>query len=474
MPAKRILFITREIVPFYYGGIGTQFKAVAKFFKRQGHEVTFLTRKPSDFDEGVYQHNYGDISLFFVDAPEPEKFVSFSVTGGLVSTYNMAYALAVSKKFDEIHNEIHPDIVIVAEYGAEGLFLLLKSKAGDYRHTRFVLTINGMFFDVITTYESGMDMRIPSVLDDPQNRATCAMEDLCILLANEITTPSVSAWSEIQARIGINKDACHIPNFLDIDLFDKHDVDKATSGSDRLILFVGRLDRHKGADILLQAYLNIIAKQAVDDVEIVFIGRDSFWKEHECTFLEHWDNKIPDSCRAKITFLGQVDHQNVVSYFKKATVCVFPSRWEVFGIVCLEAMYYGCPVLVSKGTGLEDVIGPEFTDYTFDSSDGGGSLEEKLITSIKDASHKNGLGSVLRQRAEELISMSESRLLQLIAMDSDRKNIAAELPLLKLYENGFRIFDALNEIICHLGSDFLKLKDHFGLDDSKLRKILLR
>jgi hypothetical protein len=145
MPAKRILFITREIVPFYYGGIGTQFKAVAKFLKRQGHEAAFLTRKPSDFDEVVYQQNYGDMALFFVDAPAPDNFVSFSVTGGLVLTYNMAYALAVSKKFDEICNTIHSDIVIVAEYGAEGLFLLLKSKAGDYRNTRFILTIGSPF-----------------------------------------------------------------------------------------------------------------------------------------------------------------------------------------------------------------------------------------------------------------------------------------------------------------------------------------
>ncbi|MDM8554100.1 glycosyltransferase family 4 protein [Desulfococcaceae bacterium HSG7] len=470
MKKKQILFITREIVPFYYGGIGTQFKAVAKFLKRQGHEVAFLTRKPSDFDEVVYQQNYGDMALFFVDAPEMENFVSFSVTGGLVSTYNMAYALAVSRKFDEICNANYPDIVIVAEYGAEGLFLLLKSKTGDYLNTRFILTINGMLFNVISTYESGVDASVPSELNDPQNRAICAMEDLCVLLADEIATPSVSAWSTIQERIGINKHAHYIPNFLDTDLFDKYSVVKQTSRSDRLILFVGRLDRLKGADVLLQAFIHIIVKQ---DVEIVFIGRDSFWKEYECTFLEYWDNKIPISCRAKIKFIGQIDHRDVVSYFKKATVCVFPSRCEVFGIGCLEAMYYGCPVLVSKGTGLEEVIGSDFADYTFNSSDGSSSLEDKLIAFLKDASHHESLGVILHQRAEELIRMSETRLLQLIAMDSNSKNAATELPLPKLFENGLRIFEALNEIILHIGSDFMKLTDNYDLDDLKLREILL-
>lgn len=458
MPKKRIIFVTREIVPFYYGGIGTQFKAVAKFLKSNGHEIYFLTQRHKKFDEKIYNQHYGDIPLFFVNIPEPTSYVSFSPTGGLVSTFSLAYALAVSKKFDDIYKTVSPDIVICADFGGEGLFLFLKSYAGDYEKTRFILTINGMLFDVLSAYESGMNSRLPSELNDPQNRITCAMESLCILLAYEIVSPTAVYWDEIQTRLKINKEAYIIPNFVDSDLFNLKKDDESNVRENQFIIFIGRLDRLKGADILLNAYLDILENESNIKHQLIFIGRDSFWKEHESTFLEYWQKRIPDKCASNISFLGQVDHDQIITYLRQATVCVFPSRWEVFGIVCLEAMFYGCPVLVSQGTGLEELLGPSFSKYTFDVTEGKIALKQKLISILENSSELCKVGAGLRKRAGDLINMSKSHFLEIIKTDVKRESFKSNNQVMQLYDNTFELLSAMSDISYFIGTDYQKLK----------------
>jgi glycosyltransferase involved in cell wall biosynthesis len=459
MKKKCIIFITREIVPFYYGGIGTQFKAAAKFLKTKGHEVYFLTQRHKTFNEKIYHQHYGDIPLFFVDILDPSAYGSLSPAGGLVSTFSLAYAIAVSKEFDYIYDLVSPDIAICADFGGEGLFLFLKSDAGGYEKTRFILLIEGGLFDVLSTYESGMNSQTPSELNDPQNRITCAMENICILLASEIITPTSSYWKQLQIRMQTDKKPHVIPNFVDTDLFNPQNVDEATEKFRPLILFIGRLDRHKGADILLKAYLEMIKNWSGDKPELIFIGRDSFWKEHETTFLEYWKKRIPRSYSQNISFLGQVSHDQIVTYLKKATVCVFPSRWEVFGIVCLEAMYYGCPVLVSQGTGLEEVIGPSFSEYAFDVREEEVVLKKKLTTVLENPSELDKIRAGLRKRAEELINLSKSRFLKFIEKDVGKKVHNSKPKRMQAFENIFQLLSAINDVTYYLGIDYQELKD---------------
>ncbi len=458
MSKKRIIFVTREIVPFYYGGIGTQFKAVAKFLKSNGHEIYFLTQKHKTFDEKIFKQHYGDIPLFFVSVPEQSSYVSFSPTGGLVSTFSLAYALAVSKKFDNIYNTVLPDIVFCADFGGEGLFLFLKSHAGGYEKTRFILTINGMLFDILSAYESGVNSQLPSELNDPQNRITCAMEDLCVLLACEIISPTTIYWYEIRNRVKLNKEANIIPNFVDSDLFNLEKSGKSNVRESQFILFIGRLDRLKGADILLNAYLDILQNESNFKHKLIFIGRDSFWKEHKSTFLEYWQKRIPSSYAGNILFFGQVNHDQIVNYLKKATICVFPSRLEVFGIVCLEAMFYGCPVLVSQGTGLEEVLGPSFSKYTFDVKRGGIALKQKLMSILEKSSELSKVGAGFRKRAGELINMSKSSFLELVEAGVNREAYNSNPQLMPLYDNAFQLMSAMNDVAYYIGTDFRKLK----------------
>jgi len=437
MTGKRILIITEELVPFHYGGIGTQFKSLTALLKRYGHHVSLLARRPDNYNETLYRVHYGGTPLFFVDAPP--------VRSGMPTHF--AYAAEVARRFDETYPEIRPDLVIFADFNAEGLFLLLRSVTGAYGNTEFLLTINGMNSEIISVSE-GAGLEISGVMDLPDVRSLLAMEDLCVHLTPMIVSPSVYAWEEVRRRLGIRKTARIIPNLVDLAQFHLEELEKCgehreplfhketpscdgSPGEDErreeprepLILFVGRLDRIKGADLLLKAYFEIADRMHPSAPKVIFIGRDCYWNEYGSTFLEYWKNRIPGKYADAISFLGQISHNSIRDYLNKATVCVFPSRLEIFGIVCLEAMAMGCPVVVSQGTGLAEVLGPELAEFAVSVTEDVRPLVGKVMALLHGDAQASA--EILQRRAREVVRQAEAEWRDLL-QDMDRKEGAEE------------------------------------------------
>lgn len=405
---KRILIVTRELVPFRYGGIGTQFKSLAAFLIRRGHHVAFLSQRPEYFNETLYRDHYGDTSLHFVDVPP----------GRTGPPQPLVYAAEVARRFDEIYPVVRPDLVILAEFNAEGLFLLMRAAAGAYGETQFLLTINGMNREIIAAHEGDRPTSSPSLMDLPETQSLLAMEDLCVQLAPTIVSPSLCVWEEIGRRLGIARPARIIPNLVDPVLFRPDEEKNRDLAGEPLILFVGKLDRIKGADLLLRAFFEIVREYPDAIPRLVFIGKDCWWDEYGSTFLGYWQGKIPERYAGSVSFLGQVSHDAIRDHLSKATVAVFPSRWEAFGIVCLEALSMGCPVVVSRGTGLEEVLGPELSEFAVPVTGDIEPLARKILSLLKsgrdesrvlgDGSQGPDLSKRLRNRAWEVVRQAEA------------------------------------------------------------------
>ena len=259
--SRRILFITSEIVPFHYGGIGTLFKAVAKTLRRRGYEVALLGQRPNGFDEEVFRWHYGDIPHFFFHA-------GISGRGGASL---LAGAREVWRTFREIQPLFQPDVVVGADFGGECLLLFLDARSGQYPKTTFVLTINGITSDLNAVFEGGEQAFWERWLWDSGLRLAEAMERLTVSLANRIVAPTAWVWSQVRDRTGIEREVRIIPNLSDADLFDT--LPDSVSLRDPVILFVGRLDRMKGADILLEAYLRLAERKPI------FLPRLRFCRE---------------------------------------------------------------------------------------------------------------------------------------------------------------------------------------------------
>lgn len=468
----KILFITREIVPFYYGGIGTLFKALAGMLNAKGHKISFLSQAHEDFDQEIFRQEYGPAEIHFVDSPGPDKFPLSCPDVGNVSSFQFTYNLAVAEKFDRIVSESPPDIVISADFGAEGLFVMAKARLGHYPGIRFILHISGSLYHLMTVYESGCVPPMPSKLEDPQNRLIWAMEDGCIPLAPEIIVPTLWTWKETRSRIKIETNLHVIPNYPDKNFSLSENGGSPQTNRANNILFIGRLDRCKGADLLLKLFIDF-HQVLPSDTTLTFIGRDCACKEYKSTFLQHWKDRIPASCMDKIKFLGQVDHSKVTQYLKEAKLCIFPSRWEVFGLVCLEAMAHGVPILVSKNTGPAEVLGADLQDYVFDFEND----TQQIITTIQalcaDPTDNRQLRKKMRERARILTEQAKTAMERLIASPAPPPKALDENSRAAILDALTRGSSAIGDIAFHLGKDILSVQKHFPLENGIYRDILM-
>jgi len=112
------------------------------------------------------------------------------------------------------------------------------------------------------------------------------------------------------------------------------------------LFFVGRLVKTKGIDLLLKA-LRILKKRNID-INLKVAGKGPM--------KEKWE-KLAKKFDINAEFLGWIDEKEKIEYMKKCRAFILPSRFESFGLVLLEAMKYGTPIIATKVGGIPEVVG---------------------------------------------------------------------------------------------------------------------
>jgi D-inositol-3-phosphate glycosyltransferase len=154
-----------------------------------------------------------------------------------------------------------------------------------------------------------------------------------------------------------------VPCGVNLDLFqpvEKEDARRELGlhDDDRILLFVGRIEPLKGVDILLGAAAQVAAEP---DCFVLIIGGDSAEQHGEMAHLRLLASELGISER--VSFLGAVDHEKLPLFYSAADVCVMPSFYESFGLVALESMACGTPVVASRVGGLTATVRDGETGY---------------------------------------------------------------------------------------------------------------
>jgi glycosyltransferase involved in cell wall biosynthesis len=117
------------------------------------------------------------------------------------------------------------------------------------------------------------------------------------------------------------------------------------------LLFVGRLDRQKGYDILISAFKE--ARKHRKDLRLHIVGEAVRADGSTITASEGVD------------FAGWIDSGKLDDWYRSADVLVVPSRWEGFGLVVAEALRNGTPVICSDRGALPDLVREDETGHVF-------------------------------------------------------------------------------------------------------------
>lgn len=134
---------------------------------------------------------------------------------------------------------------------------------------------------------------------------------------------------------------------------------------DRMILFVGRIEPLKGVDTLLEAMSCLQMKES-RPVHLAIIGGDPSASPEE---MNAEMARLKNLCEVlgldqSVVFLGVRDQDKLSYYYSAAEVAVMPSHYESFGMVALEAMACGTPVIASEVGGLAYLVRDGETGFT--------------------------------------------------------------------------------------------------------------
>lgn len=172
-------------------------------------------------------------------------------------------------------------------------------------------------------------------------------------------------------------------------------------GGKKIILSLGRLVKRKGQEKIIRFLPKIL--EAVP--EAVFIIAGDGPERGELEALAKFF-RVSD----KVLFLGKVKEDELSDVYAACDIFAAPSLpskddWEGFGIVCLEAAYFGKPVVATNVGGLPEAVENGVTGYVVQNDE---ELLEKIIALLKDEELRNRLGEAGKERVKDKFLISNS------------------------------------------------------------------
>jgi D-inositol-3-phosphate glycosyltransferase len=170
---------------------------------------------------------------------------------------------------------------------------------------------------------------------------------------------------------------------------------------DRMILFVGRIEPLKGLDTLIRAVASLRPSDCCEPVHLAVIGGDPDASPEDMTAeMARIQQLCDELCMVKmVAFLGKRGQDTLPYYYSAAEVLVMPSHYESFGMVALEAMACGTPVIASQVGGLAFLVQDGVTGYTVPADDPD-VLCEKLTLILVNKSLRRRLGDAAAEYAQ--------------------------------------------------------------------------
>jgi len=322
----KILMLSWEYPPRIVGGISRVVHDLAQTMANQGNEVHVVTC----WEQGAMEY-------------EKDKNVNvhrvhpYDIGTNNFVTWIMQLNFAILEKAVEICNEVDFDIIHAHDWVVAFAAKTLK---------------NSHNIPLIATIHATEHGRNHGLHNDMQ-RYISSVEWLLSYESWKVICNSQYMKNEVRFVFQLPEDKLAvINNGVEVNKFEGigRDYDfrrNYASDHEKIILFVGRLVQEKGVQVLIDAVPKII--EHYNDVKIVIGGKGPQ--------LDYLKNKAYEMGIAhKVYFTGYLDDEDLKKLYKCADVAVFPSLYEPFGIVALEAMVANVPVVVTDTCGLGEIV----------------------------------------------------------------------------------------------------------------------
>ncbi len=323
----KILMLTWEYPPRIVGGIARVVHDLSKRLIKDGHDVYVITYKEGNVP---YYENDKGVNVYRVDnyMINPNNFIDWIMQLNFNMIAKANELIANGEKFDVIH--AHDWLVAYAA----------KTLKNSY---------NMPLVSTIHATEAGRNGGI----HDEVQRYINDTEWMLTYESSEVIVNSKFMKNDIQRLFGLPYEKINvIPNGINTTLYSGVERDyefrrQYASDNEKIILFMGRLVYEKGVQHLISAMPKILDNY--HDAKLIIAGKGGMLDELKAQVEAM-------GLSQKVYFTGYLNAKQVSKMYKCADVSVFPSTYEPFGIVALEAMLAGVPTVVSDVGGLNEIV----------------------------------------------------------------------------------------------------------------------
>lgn len=342
-----IAYVCREFGPVTGGGIGTYIYNACMAMVDKGHRVFLVTDCFDEKNIGLLPEGIELVKLCHTKPNRQGSFVS----------PNHEYSYRVYDTLKDFTRKTILDIAEFAEFGVEG-FASIRAKRlfGEFENTKLIVKLHTPSSLLYTINE---DKRLSA-----DGLCSYTMEDYCIRYADMVTSPSLSLGEYFADRVGrgdIKK--CPYP----MELPETGKPRKFSSKQIKRVRLIGSVQIRKGIDIFIKAAVQVLEHDPEFVFEIWGADRGPLLFGKTCTQIV--SKLIPEKFKEKIVFSGSVPYEEIPELFMDSCFCVYPSRWENWANVCLEAMSFGCVVLASQEGGMSEMIEHGVSGFVIDPLD---------------------------------------------------------------------------------------------------------
>ena len=245
---------------------------------------------------------------------------------------------------------------------------------------------------------------------DGESDVRVTIEKRAVRESAAVTAASEIEVSELVDLYGADPAKLHIiPCGVDLGVFRpmrQSDAREALGRDqcERIVLFVGRIEQIKGIDVLLRALGLLFFRhpELRNDVCLLVVGGalDPNDDSPEIEKVEELQRLVHQHrMEANVSFVGSMDQQRLALFYAAADVCAVPSLTESFGLVALEAMACGTPVVGTRVGGLQTLIDHGESGLLVPAGDYQ-ALAESIATVLTDHRLRMHLAHGARDRAE--------------------------------------------------------------------------
>lgn len=199
---------------------------------------------------------------------------------------------------------------------------------------------------------------------------------------------------------------------LDDSRFSEAETTKKTDSDSYLLLYIGKIEDRRNSLFMIDVFEELLRRGL--DVKLKVIGTGD--KEYLNRFMDRTSQLRNDE---KLIYLPRIEQSETPAEYVNADAFIFPSQYEIFGMVLLEAMYFGCPVISSFNGGSGTLITNDelgVLQSGFDASSWADAIEKLLKDPEKRAKISSNSKALIRNEylwdaiADKFISLYEEAL----------------------------------------------------------------